>query len=846
MADVQPDIGPYRLIRPLGQGGMGTVWLAHDTRLGRQVAIKLLAGDSASDAGRTQMLREARAAAALTHPHIAGLHDVLDADGSVAIVFEYVEGETLAARLTQGPLPVNVALGIASQLALALATAHEHGIIHRDLKPANVIIAPDGTAKVLDFGVARVLPRGGDGATRAETTVASFVGTVGYAAPEQCLGQSVDARADVFSLGVMLFEMLTGEPPFSGDLAKVVRAMLSGGAPRVRDRLPSLRVELERLVARMLATDRSQRLGSAREVLGELQALSAPEVPMLPLRRSGRLVATGFVAATLLMVGAVITMLWPGGPPPLDRLPVVAVLPLANASGDPGKDYLAVGVADSIVTRLAALPSVTVLSRSAVTEATARGTSIPDLARELDVTFFIDGSVQQMSDGLRMSLTLVERDGAVRWADTVEGPVQTLFALQTRVADALSQALSVQLSAAERASLADQPTSVPAALDAYWRGRALLERRDVRPNADAALTAFEEALELDTRFADAHAARGEALWAKYVLTKEPLYAEQAIRAGNEALRLAPERPQVRYALAVTLSGSGKLPEAAEELQRALVLRPNYDDARRLLGSVLARQGRIDEAVSEFRKAIALRPRYWEHHSALGVELAQAGRYVEAADAFREVVRLRPNSAQGYLNLGFVYYMLDDTNQALEYFRRATALAPNPAAHSNIGAIQHKQGDYAAAVAAYQQSIALRPNSHIAHRNLGDALRRLSRGEEAREAYRKALALARAELAVAPSDPRLKAYLAIYLAKLDEPALALDAINEALSIGPDDIQVLFRAGVVHALGGRTEAAIAALRQAVAGGFSRSLIRDDEDLEVLKQLAGFQELTTPTSP
>ena len=841
-------IGPYRVTRPLGRGGMGTVYLAHDTRLGREVALKLFSGPQATSAiAREQVLAEARAAAAINHPHIASVHDVLDVDGQVAIVFEYVEGETLADRLQRGRVMPEETIEIALQLTEALGAAHAHGIVHRDLKPANIALTSSGVVKVLDFGVARVMPPEADvAADGALTTVAGFVGTLGYAPPEQCLGQSVDARADVFSLGVVLFEMLTARRPFAGkDAVAVLQSMLSSEPPRVRSLVPDVPPELDGLIARMLASDASRRPASVQQVRDTLQSLAPTErttVITVPARPH-RWLATLLVAAAI--TAALVATIFSRRPPPAaDTTPVVAVLPLINASGDAANDYLAIGFADSLITRLASLPSVTVLSRAAVADAQRRSAAIPAMATELDVTYFVDGTVQQIADGLRITLSLIRRDGAVAWADAVEGPFSSIFALQTRLASALGQALSVQLSAIDRAGLARQPTLNPDALEAYWRGRALLERRDMKGNVEAALSAFDQAAMLDPRFADAHAARGEALWAKYVATNDPAFAQSAIAAGTEALRLGPDRAQVRYSLAVTLENSGRLEEAIEELQHTLALQQNHDDARRRLGQVLARQGRIDEAIVEFDKAIALRPRYWGHHYAKGTRLLLAARYQAAAEALQTVIELQPDNYAGHLQLGVVYSNLSQHEAALTQYQRANELQPSAQAYSNIGGIHHLRGEYDLAVAAYLKALDLRPNSHTTHRNLGDAYLKSGRVSEARDAYQRALLQAEGDLQVNANDHTLLATLAVYHQKLGNTVVARRTLDRALSMAPSDVQVLFRAAIVHALAGRVEQALASLQAAVDGGFSRTRVAEEEDLAVLRKLPAFQTLTAPT--
>jgi eukaryotic-like serine/threonine-protein kinase len=848
-------IGPYRIVRPLGQGGMGAVYLATDARLGRAVALKVFSAHDASlELARHELLNEARAAANVNHPHIAAVYDVLDVDGQVAIVFEYVEGETLAACLARGPLPMADAIAIALQLTDALAAAHQRGIVHRDLKPANVVMTGSGVVKVLDFGIARVMPDGASPASAARTTASRFVGTVGYAAPEQCVGESVDARADIFALGVVLFEMVTGRRPFDGATAPdVVRAMLSGAPLQASALARDLPAALDQLLARMLARNAADRPATADDVARALRTLrtalltTAPASPPSLVRASRRAGIAGIAVMMVVSAALVTTVLWrSSGSRASDEPPVVAVLTLTNASSEATNDYVAVGVADTLVTRLAAVPAVTVLSRAAVSEAAARAVSRPALAAELDADYVVDGSVQQAGDTLRISLNLVRADASVAWADTVEGSVRAMFELQTRLASTLAQALSVQLSAADRASLARQPTHNADALAAYWRGRALMDRRDVRGNVDKALDAFEQAVTFDASYAEAHAAIGEAQWARYQDQRDPAAAKAAIDAGHTALRLNPSSALVRYVLAVTLAGTGRLSEAEDELMRALALQPNFDDARVELGNVLARQGKLDAAVAEMRKAIAIRPNYWRHYSALGLRYYQAARYEDAAASFRRVIELQSDNAQGYQQLGTVLQALGRDDEALEQYRRATNIQPSPPAFSNMGTLHYRRGEFAAALDAYNASLALRPNSAIGHRNRGDTLRRLNRSAEAVVAYREALRLTDASLAVDPRDVTLLASAAVYAAKAGDAGSAAQRIQRARELAPEDVQVLYRAAVVHALLGEATPALDALEKAVAAGYSRTEIGREEDFGLLRGNARFKALLTEAAP
>lgn len=848
---VPQTLGPYRVVRPLGKGGMSTVLLAEDTRLGRQVALKTISGADADTAySREHLLREARAVAALSHPNIATVHDVLDTDGQIVIVFEYIEGDTLATRLEKGRLPIDSALSIALQLTEALRAAHDRGIIHRDLKPANVAIAPDGVVKVLDFGIARTVPREASTNTNLRTT-ASFTGTIGYAPPEQCLGQPADARADIFSLAVVLYEMLAGDRPFPGrDATTVVRAMLEGEAPHISSVVPGIPPPLDDLLARALARDPARRPQTAGEFREGLRAhLPTGPIPIV-LPRPRRVWALVAMLVAAVGVGA---LLWSIGSAPSVssrpanvQVPVVAVMPLTNASGDSSNDYLALGVADNLITRLASLPSVTVLSRSAVADARSRARGLSALATELDATYLVDGSVQQAGNQLRINLNLVRDDASVAWAETVEGSFDQIFALQTRLASVLAEALEVQLSAADRETLAQQPTLNSDALAAYWRGRTLLERRDIKGNTSAALRAFDEAVGLDPRFADAHAARGEALWALYLETKDPAIANSALDAGVTALRIDPNRANVRYSLALSLAGNGRLTEAVEELQHALRLQPNYDDARRELGSVLARQGKTDEAVAELRKAIALRPSFWGHYSTLGLRLYQAARYDEAAEAFTRVIQLQPDNFIGYQQLGTVYQAVGRDVEALANYQRATAIRPSGPAYSNIGTLHYRRGEFSQAVDAYRAALKIRPNSASTYGNLGDALGRLGRATDARAAYREAVRLAEADLKVNPRDAVTLAGLGMFAAKAGDPAASRRHLDVALRIAPDDIQVLFSAAKAFAILGQIEDAMDALERAVKGGFGRTSLAETDEFESLRGTQRFQALIRNASP
>ena len=526
-------VGPYRVIRQLGAGGMGVVWLAEDPRLNRKVALKTVKGaDAETTEGRQRLMREARAAAALNHPHIATVHDVVDVDGNVIVVFEYVEGETLSDRLQRGAMEIPEAIEVAWQLADALASAHAQGIIHRDLKPSNVVIGVESRVKVLDFGIARMVPIGADPSGTAPGTIGGgLVGTPGYAAPEQYLSRNVDGRADLYALGVMLFEMIAGRRPFPGsDPVALATSLLRDDAPRLSSTGLWVPAPLDKLVSSLLERDAEKRPSSGDEVLVELSPLrdmeSSPLARRTVLIRRQMPLSTKIAAVVLVAIIAALvtyTQIYPRRLGP--AAPVVAVLPLTNSSGDASNDYLGAGLAESLITSLASVPKVTVLSRSAVEETRQQNPDRASFVRSLDASYIVTGSVQAVADQLRVTLNLERSDASIAWGETVQGPASDLFALQTRLATLLANAIVDQTPSAERTAPAAPITSNEAAQLAYWRGRALLDRREITGNRSAAIAEFERAIAADQRFATAHAGLAEAQWAMYQQTNDKVWAD---------------------------------------------------------------------------------------------------------------------------------------------------------------------------------------------------------------------------------------------------------------------------------------------------------------------------------
>jgi tetratricopeptide (TPR) repeat protein len=524
-------------------------------------------------------------------------------------------------------------------------------------------------------------------------------------------------------------------------------------------------------------------------------------------------------------------------------MPVVAVLPLINMSGDAANDYLGAGLAESLITSLASLPRVTVLSRSAVEETRQQ---YPDRARfvqALDATYVVEGSVQAVAERLRVTLTLVRDDSSVAWGDTVEGPASDLFALQTQLAASLHSAIAGQTPAGSpRVQPAAPTTASEPAQIAYWKGRAYLDRRDIAGNPQLALKEFEDAIKADPKFAMGYAGLAEAQWTMWSNTNDKSWADSAIRSTATARQLEPDRPAVRYSAGMTLFRIGRYEEAKQELEKAIELQPTSEEATRLLGRVLMRQGRIEDGLAQFNKALAIRPNSVLLHTEMGLALYNESRYKEALAAFEKAIALAPNSSRALTQAGAAAQALGDNARALSFFERATEIQPRAETFSNMGTIYYGQGEYAKAANAYEAALLIRPLSALTHRNLGDAYSRLGRHDDALKAYRQAIVRAQADVAVSPTDARALARLAVYEAKAGDDAAARRTLAAAEKLAPHDEQVQLRAGVVHALAGRADAALDALERAIAGGIAPRAVEAEEDFVKLRPLPRFASMVS----
>jgi len=647
--------GKYRIVEEIGQGGMGIVYKAEDLKLKRFVALKFLPPHLMNSPElKERFLVEAQAAAALSHPNICVIHEVGESSEHPYIAMEYVEGETLRDRIRKGPLKSEEALAIVGQVASGLAEAHQKGIIHRDIKSANIMVTDKGQAKVMDFGLAKF--SGGSSLTKSQTTL----GTVAYMSPEQARGGEMDRRTDIWSLGVVLYEMLTAKLPFRGDHDQaVIYSILHDEPESLKKARPDTAPGLDEIIGQALAKKPADRYQTMEELLGDLEAVAEGLKPLKarpkPAVRKILGIRTAYIYITLMIVLALLLGLNVGGlrnrllgraaPPKAIRL---AVLPFVNLSGDPQQDYFSDGMTQETIALLGRLhpETLSVIARSSVLRYKQTNTPIDQIGRELDVGYVLEGSAQREGTRVRITAELIKVQGQSQlWSDSMEREMSGILALQNEVSQRVAAALALKLLPDERARLANAPTVNPEAYDACLRGYhyyIIATKADL----DSAEKYFQLALAKDPNYGLAYA--GLALvWAcrqqiGYVPPAEA--GPKAKEAAQKAVALDGSSAEAHYALADIMTWTTwNLKDADGEWERTVELNPNYADGLATYSQYLMIMGRPEEAMRRIERAVKLDPYNVMVLTFYATDLYMARRYDEAVAQALKARELQPGS-----------------------------------------------------------------------------------------------------------------------------------------------------------------------------------------------------------
>lgn len=685
-------ISHYEVLEKIGSGGMGEVYLAEDTKLNRRVALKFLSSQLAQEGDfKERFKREAQAAAALNHPNIITIHEVSEHEGRPFIAMEYVEGQSLKDVIAGKDLSVEDILNIAIQVSDGLAKAHQAGIVHRDIKPHNILMDKDGRARICDFGLAKA--KRDTMLTQTGTTL----GTVAYMSPEQARGQEVDQRSDVFSLGVILYQMFTRQLPFKGEHEAAIFHSIINDQPQPLSRFNNqVSQELQRITSKALAKDKEERYQHVEDLRTDLRAESKSmeyaktATLMRPAdgEKPKKLVALPFLLAGLGVIIVVLVYLaFLGQKQPSGaraERPSIAVLYLQNISDNQQDEYFAAGMTEDIITQLSKISGLRVISRSEMEQFKDQLVNIRAIADKLKVDYIMEGSVRKHGNTVRISCQLIQaEDGFHVWADSYDRDMKDLFDIQADVAKEVSNALEVALAPAELEDIEKKPTLDVRAYNYYLQGREYyFGHATNREYLELAIGMFERALEVDSNFALAYAGLSDCYssYVMFAIDVKMSWLEEAERAAQKALSLDPDLAEAYRALSRLYSVQGKTEEAIKAAERAVQANPNYAEAWRLLGNWYMEAQRYAEAEEAFLKAMEVKPTESGLFSGLIQLYHLWGRHDKVDEYFRRGVEVQPTNDAIYLKMSGILISRGDLKQAKQMAYKAMELNP----HSGSG------------------------------------------------------------------------------------------------------------------------------------------------------------------
>jgi len=861
------DFGPrYHVESLLGSGGMGKVYKARDRELDRTVAIKVLRPDLMTDPMALQRFKhELLLASSISHPNILRIHDLGEYNGVKFISMAYVDGGDLTQLLRkEGRLPLDRALNILRQLAAALAAAHGVNVVHRDLKPQNILLGSQHHIYVTDFGIAKTLESDRTSVTRT----GAVLGTPLYMSPEQVEGKPVDHRSDLYTYGLIFYEMLTGILPFTGDTTFQLMYQRVHQLPKRPELvIPDLPPYLSRICLKCLEKEPANRYQSATEILVDLEFKHAPthtrtvQITLPVIDKKISLISAS--AVVLLLAGvlaipqvrdfifrhkSVETM---SGIPSLKQGKFVAVLPMRVVGDQAALGYVADGLEEALSAKLFQLHDMHTASASEVQKAVpSTAPSAPsttpnlnEIARHLGVNLVVSGTIQGSGDKLRIVANLDDVAGGRHlWSHEFSGVQQDLLTLEDQIYGGVVEALALKPTSEESARATPHPTENIEAYDLYLKGRSAMRGQQDVKNVQAAIDNYEQALKKDPGFAIAYAGIADASLVMYNEKKDSFWSQKALAAAQQAERLNDNLPEVHFSLGNVYTASGKGAQAIAELKRALELAPNSDDGYRVLGKAYLAIGQQELGFQAYQKAIEINPYYWVNYNFIGQAYFGLGQYDKALAAFQRIIELEPNNSFGYLNAGAVYFEQGKYEQCIPFYQKALQIQPHYMTYSNLGTAFFYLKRYSDSVPMFEKAVAMNSNDSMVMGNLADSYRWSGRNQEAMDTYDKAIALGYKELQVNPRASSTMGNLALYYAKKGDPLHATQFAQHALSVDPHDIYLIYIQAVVYCLADKKAESLRFLREALQKGYALEEVKSDPELGNLHSSPEFAKLIT----
>ena len=857
-------VGRFVISRRLGAGGMGQVYGAEDTTLKRFVAIKRMSPHANStEADRKRLLKEAQRSSALNHPNVGAVYDVVEHAGELWVVMEYVEGETLRHRLKRH-ISTDEFFAIATQCCEGLQAAHEKGIIHGDIKPENIMLTPGNRVKILDFGVARrAWNANPNDVTKSMETMTATGGTAAYMAPEVLLQQPDDGRSDIFSLGLVFYEMLGGQQPFQTDSLATTIARIVHIEPPPLKNVPA---PLARVVSRAMAKNPDARYPNTAALLDDLRRVQEGGKPK---RVSSTGVSRGYRVLIALGIFAVIFALLmaypparriyfpstalttpqsqPGGLPPTK---ILAVLPFSNAANADAKlAALGQGLVESVASKLGKL------SEDRAFEVVPPGnlqekkiSTLPDAAHMFGANLGLALALEpQSADLVKVTYSLLSaQTGAPIDTGSLTVRSTDAFSAEQVIADGTVKALRLQLRPEEETALKYHGTNNAEAYQYYLQAQGYLLDHTKAEKIDIAVMMAQAALKLDPNFGMAKAVLGESYWFKYSDSKQKQWLTPAQSGCNDAVKLANAGAAGHVCLGLIDNGTGHYPEAAAEFQLALGLEPTNEEAAIGLALAYEHEGKITDAEKAYQQAIQAHPNSRFSYNVFGIFYKRRNEYDKALQMYARVIQIAPEWYGTYVNVGSIYNETGQYEKAIEPLKKSIAIRPSYAGYVNLGVAYFGLVRYAEAATAYEEAAKLDPQQYVIWGNLGEALYYGGKKDQSMAPLRKAVELTEAELKVNPHDPNLLSSAAGYYSLLGDRKHALAYIAQALQYGRNDKEILLDAASVYNESGEPGLAVEFLAKMVQAGYTPEKIRSLHEFDNLANTPGYQELMKSSRP